>query len=192
MYEMLNLKKNPISALFFLMSTIVFFVAQRTDPENVRFLAFDYQALPQRWYAILTYGVVHVDWNHIIVNMGILIWIGIWVERLLGSGRYIVLVLCGILAGGITLLLRETAGIGFSAGAAAILFYYNLAFPLKRELPLDLPNIVVPVAVLVISVGAIVFGWLPSVGHYPHIAGALVGTIFLGIFRKHHRPTEED
>lgn len=188
MFELLNLKKNPISGLFFFFSTIVFLVAQGTDPENVRFLALDYHALPQRWYAILTYGIVHVDWNHIIINMGILIWIGIWVERLIGSGRYIVLVLSGILSGGITILLRETAGIGFSAGAAAILFYYNVAFPLKRELPFNLPNIVVPVALIVLSIGAIVFGWLPSVGHYPHIAGALVGLVFLGIFRKHHRP----
>lgn len=192
MLEMLNFKRNPVSAVFFLTSTIVFLVAQGTDPENVRFLAFDYQALPQRWYAILTYGIVHVDWNHIIVNMGILIWIGIWVERLLGSGRYTVLVLSGILAGAITLLLRETAGIGFSAGAAAILFYYNLAFPWKRELPVNLPNIVVPVALFVLSIAAIIFGWLPSVGHYPHLAGALVGILFLGLFREHHRAIEED
>ncbi len=188
MLELLNLKKNPISALFLFTSTLVFLVAQGIDPEHVRFLAFDYQALPQRWYAILTYGFVHVDWNHIIINMGILIWIGIWVERLLGSWRYIVLVVSGILAGAITLVLRETAGIGFSAGAAALLFYYNFAFPWKRELFFNLPNIVVPVAVLVVSVGAIIFGWLPSVGHYPHIAGALMGVVLLGIFRKHHRP----
>lgn len=188
MLEMMNVKKNPASVLFFIISVIIFLVARGTDPENIRFLALDYEALPQKWYGVLTYGFVHVDWNHIIINMGLLLWIGIWVERLIGSKRYIVLVLSGILAGGIAILVRETAGIGFSAGAAAILFYYHFAFPLKRELPFNLPNIVLPVVLLFISIGAIIFGWLPSLGHYPHIAGALVGIIFLGFFRKHHKP----
>lgn len=192
MLEIINIKKNPISLLIFMICATVFLVARGTDPENIRFLAFDYEALPQRWYAIVTYGFVHVDLNHIIVNMGLLLWIGIWVERLIGTKRYIVLVLMGILAGGITLLLRETAGIGFSAGAAALVFYYNFAFPMKKELPLNIPNVVLPVVLLVGSVLAIIFGWLPAVGHYPHIAGGLVGIIFLGIFRKHHKPIEED
>lgn len=184
---MLNLKKNPVSVLFFFMSAVVFLVARTTDPENIRFLALDYQAMPQRWYAILTYGFVHVDWNHIIVNMGILVWIGIWVERLIGSKRFTILILSGILAGGITVFCRETAAIGFSAGAAAILFYYNIAFPFERELPFNLPNIVIPALVLLFSITAIIFGWLPAVGHYPHLAGALIGVVFLLIFRKHHR-----
>ncbi len=48
MMEALNIKKNPISMLFFLLSAGVFLVAQGTDPENVRFLAFDSAELPRR------------------------------------------------------------------------------------------------------------------------------------------------
>lgn len=188
MLEMISIKKNPVSLMIFIISVTVFFAARLTDPENIRFLAFDYEAWPLRWYAIFTYGFVHVDWNHIIVNMGLLLWIGIWVERLIGSKRYMVLIICGILAGGITLLLRETAGIGFSAGAAALLFYYHCAFPMDKELPFNIPNVVLPIVLLIISIGAIIFGWLPSVGHYPHLAGALVGVVFLQMFRKHHKP----
>ena len=192
MLDMINIKKNPISLLIFMISAIIFLIAIVTDPENIRFLAFDYARLPQNWFAILTYGFVHVDWNHFIINMGLLLWIGIWVERLIGSRRFILLVISGILAGGLTLVLRETAGIGFSAGAAALLFYYHFAFPMKRELPLELPNIILPILLLIISIGSVIFGWLPGVGHYPHLAGALVGVIFLGIFHKDHRPIEED
>ena len=192
MTELLNIKKNPASILFFVISVTIFGVAILTDPENVRFLAFSYDAWPKRWYALLTTGFVHVGWNHIIVNMGLLIWIGVWVERLIGSKRFIVLVLSGILAGGVSLLLRETDGIGFSAGAAALLFYYHIAFPLKRELPFNIPNIVLPAVLLFFSIAAIIFGWLPNIGHYPHIAGALVGVAFLMIFRKYHNHAEED
>lgn len=187
MLEMIKVKKNPVSLLIFLICTVVFFIARGTDTENIRFLAFDYEALPKRWYALLSYGFVHVDWNHIIVNMGLLLWIGIWVERLIGSKRYALLVLTGILAGGLSLMFRETAGIGFSAGAAAILFYYHCAFPMKKELPFNLPNIILPVFLFVISSVAIIFNWLPSVGHYPHLAGAVVGIVFLVFYRKYHK-----
>ena len=143
-----------MSLLFLVVSAAVFAVAQLTDPENVRFLAFDTAALPQRWYAIVTYGFVHVDWNHIIA--------------------------------------RQTAGIGFSAAAAAILFYYHVAFPWKRELPLGVPNVVLPIVLGTGSAAAIVFGWFPAIGHYPHLAGALVGVIGLGLFRRDHRPLPDD
>ena len=190
--EIARVRRNPVSAAFLFVSVGVFLVAHITDPENVRFLAFDSAELPRRWYAFVTYGFVHVDVNHIIVNMLILIWTGVWVERLVGSRTYAMLVLSAIVAGGVTLFARRTAGIGFSAAAAAILFYYHCAFPWKRELPFRIPNIVLPVALFVLSAAAIVFGWLPTVGHFPHIAGALVGLIYLAVFRSKHIKTDDD
>jgi len=186
------LTANPVSALLLVVAVGVFSVAQLTDPENVRFLAFDSAEWPDRWWASLTYGFVHVEWNHIIVNMLILIWVGVWVERLIGSARFTVLVFTAILAGGATLLLRGTAGIGFSAAAAGVLTYYHFAFPWERELPLRIPNIVLPVVLIVGSVAAIIFGWLPSVGHYPHLAGGAVGVVALAAFGRHHRPLDDD
>ena len=190
MTELLHVKRNPLSTLFFVLSAGVFLVAQLTDPERLRFLAFDSAHWPQRWYAIVTYGFVHVDWNHIIVNMLLLGWIGTWVERMVGSRRFLLIVLTAITAGGVSLLVRQTAGIGFSAAAAALLFYYHFAFPWKREI-LGIPNVVIPLAALIISVGAVVFGWMPTVGHVPHLAGAAVGLLFLALFKGSHRAIEE-
>ena len=62
----------------------------------------------------------------------------------------------------------------------------SIAFPFERELPLKIPNIALPIVLLIIPAGSIVFGWLPSIGHYPHLAGALVGVLLLRVFRKHH------
>ena len=167
MLEMIKIKKNPISVLFFLMSVIVFFVAKGADLENIRFLAFDY-----------------VDWIHIVIYMGILIWVGIYLERLIDSRKYLILVLSGIIVGGIALLLGKSAGFGFGAGAAAILFYYYFPLPWKKELPFKLPNIVIPVALIIFSTVAIIFRWLPFVYFYPYITGALVGIVFFGIYNR--------
>ncbi|MBU0926522.1 MAG: rhomboid family intramembrane serine protease [Spirochaetes bacterium] len=188
MPAILEWKKNPASLAILAACAAVFAAARLGSPESVRFLAFETNELPGRWYAFLTYGFTHVDWNHIILNMLVLAVFGAWVERLLGAARYLLLVAVAILAGSATLYARETAGIGFSAAAAALLFYYNVAFPLERELPFRLPNIALPVALFALSAAASIFGWLPSVGHVPHLAGAMVGLLFLALFRKRHRP----
>ncbi len=48
-----------------------------------------------------------------------------------------------------------------------------------------------PVVLLILSITAIAFGWLPSVGHVPHLAGAFMGLVFLSVFRRVHRTIEE-
>lgn len=57
MTAIVEIRKNPMSLLFLVLLAPVFGVAQLTDPENVRFLAFDAAELPQRWYAILAGGL---------------------------------------------------------------------------------------------------------------------------------------
>ncbi|TVP67743.1 MAG: rhomboid family intramembrane serine protease, partial [Nitriliruptor sp.] len=114
---MQNTRSYPLSLLFLVTCVSVFAVAQLTDPEHVRFLALDSASFPERWYTVVTTGFVHVEWNHIIVNMLLLLWVGTWVERLIGSRRFAVVVFTAILAGSLSILVRDTAGIGFSAAA---------------------------------------------------------------------------
>ncbi|GAB6085816.1 rhomboid family intramembrane serine protease [Alkaliphilus crotonatoxidans] len=182
-----KIKELPITWGIFIISSLVFLVARITDPENIRFLALIYHEFSQRWYTIISYAVVHIEWYHILLNMAVLIFVGSWVEKLLGQKRFFILIILCTLAGGVSLIALNTSGIGFSAAGFGILTYYHLAFPWERELPFNLPNIILPVSLLVISVLAIVFQWLPSVGHYPHIAGAVTGALLLPLFRKKHR-----
>ena len=180
-------EQAPLTWTFFLISALVFFIARISDPKNVRFLALHFDQVRQSWYTLISYGFVHIEWYHILINMGILLYIGFWVERMLGQKRYFMLVMLGILAGGLSLIVRETGGIGFSAAGATILFYYYLAFPWKRELPFNLPNIILPVTLFGFSILALIFGWGPSVGHIPHLAGMFTGALLLLVFHKNHK-----
>ncbi|MBU9712335.1 rhomboid family intramembrane serine protease [Evansella tamaricis] len=181
------MKKSPVTFIFFTISLIIFIIARLTDPENIRFLALSNSELPERWYTLITHGFVHVEPYHFILNMVVLIFVGRWVERLIGSRKYFVLTFLCILAGGTSIVLWGTAGIGFSAAGFGLLFYYYLAFPMEKELYFNLPNVVLPILLLLVSVIAIVFDLLGSVGHIPHLAGGIVGAICLFIFRKKHR-----
>ena len=155
MLNILKVRKNPITVLFLLISVVVFLVARVSALEKI----------------------------NIVVNIVILIWVGLFVERLVGSKRYVMLVLGGVVAGVIAVLLEKSAGLGFGSAAAAILFYYYFALPWKRELPFKLPNIVVPVALVILSIVAIVFRWVPFNLLHPYMTGALVGVIFVGIYK---------
>ncbi|GEM_PF-1688002 len=181
MKEILKIRKNPISVLFLLTSAALFLAARAAGTESL-----SYDAFPQRWYGILTYGFVHEHWVFFVIHMGILSWVGIWTERLIGSARYAVLVLSAVLAGGIVILLQGAEGTGFSAGAAAVVFYYHAALPWKRELPFHIPNIAVPFALVLLSAAAVIFRWVPAAALHSYTAGAFAGIVFLGISHKKH------
>ncbi|KAL0248357.1 hypothetical protein GEMRC1_003593 [Eukaryota sp. GEM-RC1] len=87
---------------------------------------------------------------------------------------------------------QQTAGIGFSAACSAFIFYYNCLYPMERELVWKIPNVTVPILVAVVSIGSIIFGWFPGVGHWPHLTGGLAGWILMPIFRKGHKSLEEE
>ncbi|WP_232725567.1 rhomboid family intramembrane serine protease [Bacillus sp. FJAT-44742] len=181
-----RLKKSPVTLLFFTLSSLIFLVARLSDPEHIRFLALNNEELPERWYTILTHGIVHVEPYHFLLNMAVLLLVGPWVEQLLGKNRYFILIVLCILAGGLSIVLWREAGIGFSGAGFGLLFYYYLAFPRDKELFFQLPNVVLPIILFGVSVIAIVFGLFGSVGHIPHLAGGMAGAICLFLFRSKH------
>ncbi|MDV2884637.1 rhomboid family intramembrane serine protease [Alkalihalophilus pseudofirmus] len=182
------LKKSPVTIAFFSICAVIFLYGKVTTSENIRFLALSYEQFPQNWFTLLSHGFVHVEWYHFLINMFLLLYIGSWVEQLLGKIKFLVLVVVCILSGGLTLVLLSTAGIGFSVAGMAILFYYHLTFPWEKELFFNLPNFVLPLAIVVISIVALTFGVMSSVGHIPHLVGAMIGIVFLIFFRKQHYP----
>ncbi len=177
------LRKNPISALFLAISAILFFTARMAGPGSTRFLAFDAAELPCRWYGVFTYGFVHTEWIHFGINMVILVWVGMHIERSIGLWRFLSLVLAAVFTGGITLLVRGGEGIGFQAGAAALIFYYHFADPWKRELPFSMPNILIPAALIILVTAAAFFRLVPPEVLYSPVAGAVTGVLFVGIHK---------
>ncbi|KMK76785.1 rhomboid family intramembrane serine protease [Alkalihalobacillus pseudalcaliphilus] len=180
------LKKSPITLICFSICTFIFFLGQKTDPDNLRVLALSSQEFPQNWFTLLTHGFVHIEWYHFLINMFLLLYIGPWVEQLLGKWMFMLLVIVCILSGGLTLILLNTAGIGFSVAGIAILFYYHVAFPWKKELFFQIPNIALPILIVVISLLALIFGWMGTVGHIPHLVGAVIGILFLLFVRRQY------
>jgi len=183
----LRIKETPVTWVIFLINTLIFIITNIFKFDNISFLALIYDELPQRWYTVFTYSLVHMAWYHIIINMSILILIGSWVEKLIGTKRYLILILVSALSGGIALILQKSSGIGFSAVGYAIIFYYYLAYPLERELPFKFPNIIFPILLMISTILAIIFNWLSIIAHFSHIAGAVVGALLLLFFYKKHK-----
>ena len=82
---------------------------------------------------------------------------------------------------------KGNSGNGFGAGEGHhILWPYRVS--LGKGAAFSSAQFIAAGFLFIVTTGAIIFGWLPSVGHSPHPAGALVGVVFLGLSRKQHKP----
>lgn len=73
------------------------------------------------WWRLLTAGFIHIGFEHIIMNMVSLYFVGIELEKILGRGRYLLVYLISILGGNIISFGLASEG-SLSAGASTGIF----------------------------------------------------------------------
>ncbi len=83
------------------------------------------QPLGAAWWSMLTYGLLHGDWPHVLTNS---LWLAVFskpVEARLGTWRYLVLLVVSIIAGAVASLIvhwgETLIMVGISAGVSGIL-----------------------------------------------------------------------
>jgi membrane associated rhomboid family serine protease len=158
-------------------------------------------AAPQAWGVIpaelwrqggltlLTSFFLHGSPLHLLGNMYFLAVFGDNVEDLLGSARYLVLLLAATVAGDLVQAGMHPSsripGIGASAGIAGVIVYYGLTFPHGRVRLFRIRFFDLSVwGALVLWVGLQIVGALgpgasgPGVAYAAHLGGALAGAAF--------------
>ncbi len=134
-------------------------------------------------WTLFTYGLVHLQLYHWVLNMSVILFLGRYLETYLGSLRYFFLITSGIVAGGVLFALTNTApAVGISAGGFALIFYFGLKYPYRPELFLRLQNWQFLFLLTAVSVLSIWLGWLPGIAHDAHLAGAFVGAAGYQLF----------
>ena len=131
-------------------------------------------------WRLLTYGLLHANWVHLLLNVSLLGYAGRIVERRIGSLPTLATFLLGVLGGGVGLTIRAAIhpktgiSIGASAGcfallACAILLLYRP--DAARFGQTDRPRR----ALLVIALAGIGISFLPGVSLVGHAVGLVVG-----------------
>lgn len=160
-----------------------------------------------RVWVLVTAVFSHSLLFHLLINMIVLLSFGPPLERLMGSGRFLLFYLAagavGSLSHAVTsaFLIGEPAraALGASSALAGMLLLFSLAFPKARVLlffVIPLPAIVAALAFVAVDVWGLVSqiegAGLP-IGHGAHLGGALTGAVYwLVRGRKGWRAREEN
>ncbi len=147
----------------------------------------------KQWYRFFTYGVLHADWTHLLVNMFVLYTFGEQVEKAMKYYFGVKWILYYVLlyVGGIFLSVVPSFekhkndswynAVGASGAVSAIVFSYILFLPASKLmlflLPIPLPASIFGILYLVFS-AYMARKSNDNIGHDAHFWGALFGSAF--------------
>jgi membrane associated rhomboid family serine protease len=148
-------------------------------------------------WQLLTYGFLHGSVMHLAFNMFMLWMFGRELEGLMGSQRFLIYYLTGVIGAGIIqLIVAGSQGgiyptVGASGGVFALLLAFGMAFP-NRMIMLLIPPIPMKAKYMVIIFGVMelylgVSGGAPGVANFAHLGGMLFGFLLLQYWKKPRR-----
>ncbi len=136
----------------------------------------------KEYHRLVTSGFLHSGWNHLLLNMLSLYWVGGPIEMAFGKANFL-LVYFGAIVGGNLLSLyvhrhHEYQAYGASGGVCGVLFASILMFPGSRfplyPIPIWVPGWLYGIGFMILSFYAM-RGNKGNIGHDAHLGGAIVG-----------------
>ena len=141
------------------------------------------------YWQILTSAFIHADIAHLVFNLVTFYSFAFTLERVIGTGRFIVLYLCGLLASNIGTCIKhrnepDYASLGASGAISAVLFASIVYFPGSKLMILPIP---IPIPAPLFAVAYLAYSYYSSrqargrINHDAHIAGAITGLVFVAV-----------
>lgn len=180
------INETPVASLIFLFTVITSIYAFNDHSLYGKFMLSPYNVSRRhRVYTLITSGLIHADWMHLIFNMVTFYSFGFALERQIGSLNFGIIYFVSLIASDIPSVIKHKNDIwynslGASGAISAVLFSCILFFPFTSLYIFPLP----------IPIWAIVFGPLyllycvyaakqarDNINHDAHFFGALAGLI---------------
>lgn len=129
-------------------------------------------------WTLVTYGLLHASFGHILFNVLALVSFGVVIEQNLSTKRYLLLLVAGTILGGLLAIVVQPYAIvvGASAGICALFARYALSYPNSTILLLIFP-VEAKKALTVLTVVSL-FGCIVPFGgisHAAHLGGVAAG-----------------
>lgn len=186
--ELLN--NTPVTALIMLFTVITSIYAFNDNSLYGKFMLHPFSiSRGQKVYTLITSGLIHADWMHLIFNMITLFSFGRNLEASIGSGSFAAIYIIGLILSDIPTVFKHKNdfwynSLGASGAVSAVLFASILVFPFQKIYLMFIP----------FGVWAVIFGPLyliycvyaakqarDNINHDAHFYGALTGMIVMVI-----------
>lgn len=181
----------PVGAFILAVNIVLSLAGLYGAPSIIQRCLFRPYALQRqrRYFTLVTSGFVHADLPHLIFNMITFWFFGIPLEFLIGSPRFAMLYIVGLLVSQLGTWHKhrddpEYATLGASGAISAVLFASIVYRPTQRLVFLLLP---VPIPAPLFAVGYLAYSWWSSrqnrgrINHDAHFGGALAGLAFVAL-----------
>jgi membrane associated rhomboid family serine protease len=174
---------------------VVTIMVHRTNPNYIYYtLGLSRATFLDKPWTLITSMFVHAGLWHILANMITLYFFGSFLNRLLGSGKFLIIYFVGGIAGGIAYLLLApeysiavgASGAIFALGGTLAVMRPNLRV-LIFPIPAPLPLWVAIIGAFVIFTMLSIFDVLPSIAWQGHLGGLVVGLVAGFILRRRER-----
>lgn len=180
------LQHTPVASIIFVF-TIITSIYAFNDPNLFgKFMLHPY-SVSRRYkvYTLITSGLIHADWMHLIFNMMTFFFFAFRLEAMIGSWQFGLVYFMGLILSDIPSVIKHKNdmwynSLGASGAISAVLFSYILFQPFSSMMIFPLP----------IPIWAIIFGPLylvycvyasrqsrDNINHDAHFFGALAGLI---------------
>lgn len=177
---------TPVASIIFLFTIITSIYAFNDPALYGKFMLHPYSVSRRyKLYTLITSGLIHADWMHLIFNMITFLSFGFALEKTVGSLNFGIIYFVSLIISDIPSVIKHKNdmwynSLGASGAISAVLFSCILFFPFSKMYIMPIP----------IAIWAIVFGPLylvycvyaskqsgDNINHDAHFFGALSGLI---------------
>lgn len=181
--------ETPVASIIFIFTVITSIYAFNDHSIYGKFMMHPYSVgRGKKLYTLITSGLIHADWMHLIFNMFTFVCFAFTLELRLGHWQFGLLYLASLILSDIPTVIKHKEhfwynSLGASGAISAVLFSYIFFAPWSR-----LSVMGIPMPAIVFAVLYLVYSWYMSknakdnIGHDAHFFGALTGIIFTIIF----------
>jgi membrane associated rhomboid family serine protease len=190
---------SPVAAWALIMVNLLIFVAtivvHSSNPDYMYYtFGLARATFLDRPWTLLTSMFIHAGVWHILANMVTLYFFGSYLNRLLGTWRFLVVYLAGGIAGGIAYLLLAPAS-SIAVGASGAIFALGGTLAVMRPklrviifpIPAPMPLWIAIIGIFVIFTVLAIVGVLPAIAWQGHLGGLVAGVVAGLILRRRVR-----
>jgi len=180
---------SPIAAWLLIMVNLVLFVVRVINPDIIYNLGLWQYGFWERPWTLVTSMFLHAGVWHILANMVTLYFFGSYLNRLLGTAKFLIVYFAGGILGGIIYLLLPPSPITIAIGASGAIFALGGVLAVMRpKLRVIVFPIPAPLPLWIAIIGIfVVFSFLPNIAWQAHAGGLALGLVVGYIFKRRER-----